>query len=199
MGVLLLASAGCRKHASTPSSSDSRSTLPSAKIDACTLVTKEEIQAIQGAAITDTKGSESSAGAFRVSQCYFATAEPNKSVSLAVTQGEGAGSRSPRDFWNETFGPFKGGEKEHEHEGDKEKKESLREQRRGKEEERESAPPKKIDGVGEEAYWTANRMGGALYVLQKDVFIRISVGGPDNEETKLTKSKALAAKALEHL
>ena len=187
--------ASCQKHATA----ESASVPPSPKVDACTLITKEEIQAIQGSPITDTKGSESSAGAFRVSQCYFATAEPNKSVSLAVTQSEGAGKRSPRDFWNETFGRFKGSEKEREREGDNEKKESLREQRRGTEEEHESAPPKKIDGVGEEAYWTASRIGGALYVLKKDAFIRISVGGPDNIETKLTKSKALAAKALPRL
>ena len=199
IGILLLASSGCRKPASTQSSSDSQSALSSANIDACTLITKEEIQAVQGSPITDAKSSENSDGAFRVSQCYFATAEPNKSVSLAVTQSEGAGKRSPRDFWNETFGPFKDGKKGSEREGDKEKKESLREQSRGAKEESEAAPPKKIDGVGEEAFWTASRFGGALYVLKNDVFIRISVGGPDNEETKLTKSKALAAKALSRL
>jgi hypothetical protein len=35
--------------------------------------------------------------------------------------------------------------------------------------------------------------------LKKDVFIRVSVGGPDNEETKISKSKALAQKALQRL
>ena len=154
------------------------------------MITREEIQAIQGSPITDAKSSESANDGLRMSQCYFATAEPNKSISLAVTQGEIAGKRSARDFWNETFGAYRG--------GDKEKKESL-EDRRGAERERESAAPKKIDGIGEEAYWTASRFGGALYVLKKDIFIRISIGGPDNEETKLTKSKALAGKALERL
>jgi len=42
-------------------------------------------------------------------------------------------------------------------------------------------------------------MGGALYILKDDTFIRISVGGPDKEETKIDKSKALAEKALRHL
>ena len=193
LSILVPAFAGCQKHATA----ESASIPPPAKIDACALLKKEEIQAIQDSPITDAKSSESSDNAFRVSQCYFATAEPNKSVSLAVTQSDSGSKRSPRDFWNETFGRFKGGEKERD--GDKEKKESLHEQRRGTEEERESTPPKKIDGMGDEAYWAANRVGGALYVLKKDVFIRISVGGPDNEETKLTKSKALAAKALARL
>ena len=45
----------------------------------------------------------------------------------------------------------------------------------------------------------ANRFGGALYVLKKDSLIRISVGGLENEETKINKSKALAQKALQRL
>jgi hypothetical protein len=60
-------------------------------------------------------------------------------------------------------------------------------------------PPKKIDGIGDEAYWTAGRIGGALYILKDDTFIRISVGGRDKEETKIDKSKALAEKALRRL
>src|ERR1700738_3853179 len=143
LSILVPAFAGCQKHATA----ESASIPPPAKIDACALLEKEEIQAIQGSAITDTKGSENSDGAFRVSQCYFATVEPNKSVSLAVTQSDSGGKRSPRDFWNETFGRFKGGEKERE--GDKEKKESLHEQRRGTGDESESTQPKKIDGMGD--------------------------------------------------
>jgi hypothetical protein len=42
-------------------------------------------------------------------------------------------------------------------------------------------------------------MGGALYVLKNDVFIRVSVGGPDSEEIKINHCKALAGKALSRL
>ena len=42
-------------------------------------------------------------------------------------------------------------------------------------------------------------MGGALYVLKNDVFIRISVGGPESEDAKINRCKALAEKALSHL
>lgn len=197
---LFLALAGCDKHGSaqplsefqtTPSTSSSPATF-----DACGLITKDEIQSIQGSPISDTKSSEKAEGAFRVSQCYYAATESNKSVSLAVTNS-GPGKRSPKDFWKETFGRYAGEEKGRD--GDKEKKESLREQAQGKEAEREAIPPKKVNGIGEEAYWVGDRVGGALYVLKKNVFIRISVGGPDNEETKMNKSKALAQKAIGRL
>jgi hypothetical protein len=52
-----------------------------------------------------------------------------------------------------------------------------REQKVAGDEREVSAPPKKIDGIGEEAYWTSNRFGGILYVLKNDVFTSISVGG----------------------
>ena len=101
--------------------------------------------------------------------------------------------RSPKDFWKETFGRLEGEAKSHK--GDEEKRESLREQ----EKEEKSTPAKKIEGIGDDAYWTANRVGGALHVLKNDAIVRVSVGGPDNEEGKLKKSKELAQKALQRL
>jgi hypothetical protein len=74
------------------------------------------------------------------------------------------------------------------------KKKSL-----GGQEDDKTGPPKKIDGLGDAAYWTANRMDGALYVLKNNAFIRISVSGPDKEEAKIDRSKALAQKALSQL
>ena len=88
--------------------------------------------------------------------------------------------------WEETFGRF-----------DKDKEE--RDRARSEREEKESTPPKKIEGIGDEAYWSGGRLGGALYVLKNASFIRISVGGTDKEETKIAKSKALAEKALQRL
>ena len=69
----------------------------------------------------------------------------------------------------------------------------------GKEEKEESVRPKKIDGIGEQAFWISNRFGGVLYVLKGEVFISVGLGGTDDEETKLKKSKALAQKALQRL
>jgi len=203
---LLLAVTGCKRPATTQLSSGSPAAASPANqqsgeayFDVCGLITKEQIEAIVGSPIKETKSSGRSNGAFRVSQCFYTAAEFSKSVSLAVTESDpdSTAKRSPKDFWKETFGRYEGEVKERE--GDKEKKESLRDQARARGEEEEANPPKKIDGIGDEAYWTGNRFGGALYVLKKDVFIRISVGGPDKEETKIDKSKALAEKALQRL
>jgi hypothetical protein len=205
---LLLAFPGCDKH---PTAKSSPSTSPvassptnnesgQAKFDVCGLIKNAEIEAVQGTPVTETKSSGHSDGGIRASQCFYA-ANDNKSVSLAVTQSDpdSPTKRSPGDFWKENFGRYTTEEKEREE--DKTKRESLREQKRGRGEEEERTPPKRIDGVGDEAFWFGSRVGGALYVLKKDkdVFIRVSVGGADNEETKINKSKALAQKALDRL
>ena len=186
--VLLVTLASCQrsKTAMAPSKR--------AKIDACGLITKEEVQAIQGSPIKDVKASEQSDGSFRIAQCFYNAKTFNKSVSLVVTQSDPASAkaRNPKDFWKDTFGRYENGAKKEK--GDEEKKESLREQ-----DEEKGRPPKKLDGIGDSAYWTANRMGGALYVLKNDVFIRVSVGGPENEEAIINRCKALAEKALSRL
>ena len=191
---LLTVTSGCKKRETTESV-----TRRSETRDVCGLITKEEIEAVQGSPVKETKSSSTPGGEFQVSQCFYTAAEFSRSVSLALTEsnpGSGA-KRRVKDFWKETFGRYAGEQKESE--SDKEKKESLREQARARGEEQESNPPKKIEGIGEAAYWTRSRVGGALYVLKKDSMIRISVGGPDPEEKKLENSKALARKALDRL
>src|SRR5262249_27536553 len=114
-------------------------------IDACRLITNDEVGAIQGSSIKDVKASEQSDGRFRVAQCFYNAETFNKSVSLAVTQGDPASptARNPKEFWKETFGRYEG--KAEEREGDEEKRESLRE----REQEEKGVPPKKIEGVGD--------------------------------------------------
>jgi hypothetical protein len=202
---LVLAVTNCKRTApigsSTPrpQSASERSGREVRRIEGCSLITKEEIGAVQKTIVTDAKGSETSDGRHLIAQCYYATTGTNLSVSIAVTQFDpnNVAAANPRDVWEETFGRFRKEETE------TEKKEGLQKDapsaRRGREEGEERTPPKKIDGVGEEAFWTGNRFGGALYVLKGDVFIRISVGGPDDQETKIEKSKTLAQKALSSL
>jgi hypothetical protein len=165
------------------------------KIEGCSLITREEVGAVQATTVTDTKSSENSDGNHLITQCYYATTGLNLSVSIAITQPDPANpmSRSARGSWEQTFGPF---DQEHEAEA---KAKKTKENERGREEEDQKRPPTKIGGVGEEAFWVGNRFGGALYALKGDVFIRISVGGADQEETKLEKSKNLAGKALSRL
>jgi len=166
-------------------------------IPACRLVTTDEVGGIQGATITDTKSSAGPSGGLIMSQCYYSAKEPNKSVSIAVIQpsAKSLSGADTRDYWASTFGRFAQGSSP----SDQEKKEEDQKLGETRAEEEKRTPPKKIDGVGEEAYWSGNRFGGALYVLKGNVILRVSVGGPDNEEVKINKSKAIAEKALERL
>lgn len=181
--MLVLVLLGCKKHETTPPVPRSR-----AQIDVCGLITSKEIEAIQGSPVQETKSDVRPNAGFLMSQCFYTAAEFSKSVSLTVTQRDPnqQSGRSVRTFWQETFSRF-----------DDEKKES--DPARSEEEKRESVPPKKLGGVGDEAFWIRNRFGGILYVLKGDAFLSISLGGSDNEETKLEKSKALAEKALKRL
>jgi hypothetical protein len=188
---LLLVLAGCKKRETPQPVPKASEKSNQAQIDVCGLLTKKEIEAIQGSPIKETKSSARSDGAFRVSQCFYTATEFSRSVSLAVMQGDPdrPTTRSPKDFWKERFGRY----------SDENERDRVKEETERKEEKEESVPPKKIDGIGDEAFWASNRFGGVLYILKEDAFISISLGGTDDEETKLNKSKALAQKALQHL
>jgi hypothetical protein len=196
---LIAVSAGCKKNEATHRVSGARQESNQAGFDVCALITKQEIETIQRSRIKETKSSVRSDAGFRVSQCFYTAEDFTKSVSLAVTQRDpvSSGERSVKDFWNETFGRFTDERKESN--GDKAQNQGLREQPRREREEKAFIPPKKIDGIGDDAFWSPSPVGGAIYVLKKDVFIRISIGGHDNEEDKLDKSKALARMAIDHL
>jgi hypothetical protein len=204
--LALLVFASCGKRSSLEAVAEAKPESAAAKFDACGLLTGAEIEAIVGSPLKETKSSGAANEGMRVSQCFYTAEEFSKSVSLAVTRSDPGSpvKRGANAYWEEMFGRFRNEEKEktRESESDKEKKESLREQReKGKEEEEGGVPPKKISGAGDEAFWIGNRVGGALYVLKKDkdAFTRISVGGPDKEEIKIDKCKALAQKAINRL
>jgi len=59
--------------------------------------------------------------------------------------------------------------------------------------------PEKVEGIGDEAFWTGNRVGGALYVLKGNSYFRISVGGAGDTADKIRKSKILAQSILGRL
>jgi len=206
---LLLVVTGCKKTATANRSSSSQASATPASeksgLDVCGLITKEEIEEIVGSPLKNTKSSESSSEGLRMSQCFYTAAEFSKSVSLAITQSDpdSATKRSVNEFWKETFGGYdKDGKRdEKESDDDKEKKQSLKNQSGERGEEKEVVPPKKIAGIGAEAFWSGSRVGGALYVLrkQKNAFIRLSIGGADKEEIRIEKSKKLAQKAMDRL
>jgi hypothetical protein len=187
--------AGERSSVPTTSASPSQAapataTTTQPKTDACVLLTSKEIESVQGEAVKETKLSGQSSGGFSMSQCFFTLPTFTNSVSLLVAQkAEGAGARDPKEFWRDTFHENKAGEEDKERERDKKKGE----------EEEESTPPQKVTGVGDEAYWTGSRVGGALYVLKGNSYVRISIGGAADAGVRIKKSKALAEKALTRL
>jgi hypothetical protein len=167
-----------------------------AKVDVCALLTTDDLKGVQGEAFTEAKRSDSRNGDFIVAQCYYALPTTMNSVVLNVTTAtEGQGARSPKAFWEDTFGREEKGGREKEKERDKTKKDKPKEG----EEDEEGAPPEKVSGLGDEAFWIASRVGGALYVLKKEQFFRISVGGAGDEKTKLKKSKTLAQQVLKRI
>src|SRR6476619_7034212 len=86
---------------STPPPSDDKRR----KVDACNLATREEVAAIQGAKMLDPKSSEGPAIDFLLSQCYYGSAEPDKSVSGGLMQRNPTdpGTRTIKRFWHATF------------------------------------------------------------------------------------------------
>jgi hypothetical protein len=170
------------------------------KSDACSLITKSEIETVQGEPVKETKGSNHASGSFAVSRCFYSLASFNKSVSLEVTRASAdkAGQAGPKEFWNNTFHK-KEEKKEREEEEERERAEKKGKGEREEEEEEGGGEPRPVPGVGDEAFWSGNQKAGALYVLKNNAFIRISIGGAGDESAKIDKSKALAQKAIGRL
>jgi len=153
------------------------------KANACDLLRSKDIQSVQGEALKDAKSSDRVEGGIHISQCFYSLTTFSKSIALTVMAREsGRFARDPKDFWNETF------------HRDKDRRES-KESESGERE----ASAEMISGIGDEAFWTGSRVGGALYVLKGNSFIRLSIGGSDNEPTRIRKSKVLAQLVLKHM
>ncbi len=98
---------GCSKRGNpevSPSSSISPSAIvtseqPVQQIDACSLLTSEEIQSVQGEAVTGTTPSGGMLNGFPSAQCVFTTVTPVNSVSVVITQSAANSPRRIRDFW----------------------------------------------------------------------------------------------------
>ena len=179
--------AGCSK----PTDHSATNALPADKlkdagattaVDACSLLTSQEIEAILGASLKDTKPSVNTMGGSTVSQCYFLLPVAADSIVLTVTQSaEVTTAHAPPESWERIFRGDGAPANDRE------------------EEESKSPPPEKIAGLGDEAFWAPRRFGGALYALKGNRYITITIGSAGDHETKLKKSKALAEVALKRL
>lgn len=149
--------------------------------DPCRLLTDAEVRAVQGNAPTEKIPSEQPAGSFRFTQCYFRTPELSSSVSVALGIPLADSKRSgPRDYWRAQF------------------KREEREEREDSEEEKKKEP-RRLAGLGDEAFWVGDPVTGALYVLRGEVFLRVSVGGSPNQAQNIKRARTLAIYALKRL
>ncbi len=167
------------------------------KINVCALLTSAEIEAVQGEAVKETKLSIQSSGGMLMSQCLFLTATFAKSVSLALAAPDPArpSALTPRRLWGQQFHSSRapGAEGEKRPGGGKA---SKKPEPQGENEEHKL---RRIAGLGEEAYWVGSPIADALYVLQGDTFLRISVGGIRAESARIEGSMALARAVLKRL
>jgi hypothetical protein len=174
LGLVLF---GCSKPKSEQTSTEPQGSPLPGSPPACAMLTSEDIQAVQGEALKSAKPSERSSAGLNVSQCYFELPTTANSIVLTVTRKASEG-RDPTESWRLIF-----------HE----------EHHPQRKEEGEEKEPVKIDGLGDEAFWTGTKIGGALYVLKGNCYLRISVGGAGDQAAKIEKSKALAQKVLARL
>jgi len=150
-----------------------------AAFDACTLLTSAEIAVVMGRPVKETKGSNPTSNqtgtSFERWQCFY-TVEPfDKSVSLEITRNNQKTSNQNAllEFWQKTFREAK--------------------------DKKDSAKPKAVPAVGDEAFWVGDSQIGVLYVLKNNSYLRISIGGPYEESVRIKKLKTLAQRALKRL
>ena len=168
--------------ASSPTPAPSIASVPASPVAddfACTLLTKEEAQTVQGEPFNSTKPSQQASNGLVISQCYFELPTAVNSIVLTVTR-KAEGGKDPSESWREIFHAEETARKKEKDEGAEKK-------------------PQKVDGVGDEAFWTGTRVGGALYVLKGNCYIRVSVGGAGDQAQKIEKSTALAESVLKRL
>lgn len=149
--------------------------LAAADFDACALLTGPEIEAVQGEPVADAKASSRTAGGLLSAGCYYSLPTHTRSISLQVTLRDPSAESpaSPLEVWRQAFDAAG--------------------------EERDSEPPLPVAGLGDAAFWTADRVIGVLYVLKGDAFFRISLGADEAEPERREKSTRLARQALARL
>lgn len=148
-----------------------REEAPVAPVDACALLTSDEVEAVQGEPVKETKPGEKTDRGLVIYDCFVMLPTFSNSVSLSVAQrGPESGSRSVMEVWTESFVSPKDQPK--------------------------SGPPRKIAGSGDDAYWLGDERIGALFVLKGSRYLRISVGGPGNQDAKIEKCRRLAEFAI---
>ncbi|MCA1582113.1 MAG: hypothetical protein LC796_12140 [Acidobacteria bacterium] len=156
--------------------------------DACALLTRAELQTIQGATLRQAKPTRQNDGGLSVLQCFFDLDPFVRSVSVTLSRSEGPNGdpSAVRARWDRQF-----------HSAPRE--EAGRPSKGEREREEGGGEPRPIPGIGQQAFWEPSRVGGALYVFEKDAFLRLAVGGAEDDAARLDRAVRLARKALRRM
>ena len=174
---------------------------------------------MQGEAPADAQGSEHSAGGLSMSQCFYRLPTFAKSINLEVVRaGRDAPAGALKEYWRKRFHPeaveVRERERELKEEHEREREEQIERERaagqvregghgekeeEGGGEDEEEARPRRVQGLGQEAYATWNRRAVTLYVLKGDAVVRVAVSGPEDGDVRQKKAAALAADVLKRL
>jgi len=181
----------------------------------CVLISDEEMKEAQGESPADAQGSEHSAEGLSMSQCFYRLPTFDKSVNLEVVSAlDGAPGGALKEYWRKRFHPnaIEAREllRQRAEEARLAREEELKREReagqvreggrRKKNREEEHWRPERVNGVGDEAYWSGNQKMWTLAVLRRDRVVRVTLtGGPDNRDENLKKATALARSALKRL
>lgn len=157
-------------------------------VDACRLLTLEEVQSVQKVPVKEAKGSNTTVKSDRIAQCVFATSDFAHSVSVTVVNGA-AGAEATRAYWKRTFETVR----------PKADREAGRVPASIRRQAASEGKMRRVTGIGTDAYWTGDGKAGSLYVLSDEGVLRISVGGVSDPDERIKRTTELARAALQRL
>jgi len=143
---------------SAPSNSSARKA--SGKIDACTLLTKTDAEALLGGAVKEPTTTHNENGGTVVTQCHYSNEAGDKQVGLLARQAPSAAEA------RQVFESARSAAK------------SL-----------SGVDPKTISGLGDDAYWTGGNLA-QLNVLKNDLWLVISARQGKADRWAATKDVA---------
>jgi hypothetical protein len=141
----------------------------------CSLISIHAVIEAQQAHFMSSTATTHDDGRFKTATCYYKLEPEYQSVSLEILSPSKTGSGSPSEFWREKFRSAR----------DKDVAEA-----------KHSNLPVHVADVGDDAYWVDTGRDGALYVLQGERIMRLSLGGRTPQVEKKYRAIKIANSAL---
>jgi hypothetical protein len=132
-------------------------------------------------------------GRLETATCYYKLEPEYQSVSLEVISRSKTGVGSPPEFWRERF---RGDTQEQDFDRDETASNKKSAEDEGVAEAEHRKRPEHVEDVGDDAYWVNTGRDGALYVLNGERIIRLSLGGRTPQEEKKVRAIEIANSAL---